>query len=247
VIRIAGLVKRFDSQEVLHDIDLQVNKGEVVAIIGPSGSGKSTLLRCLNLLETPTAGIIEISNIRLQFQQGKKVPEREKRSMRAKTGMVFQSFHLFPHMTVAQNVQVGPIQVKGITQEKAAVVAERLLAQVGLKEKQHAYPGQLSGGQQQRVAIARALAMEPEVLLLDEPTSALDPELVGEVLATIRQLAEGQQTMLIVTHELSFAREVADRVVFMDQGQIIEQGQPVHIFESPQKERTKQFLERFNQ
>lgn len=247
MIQVSNLVKRFGNQVVLQDIDVEVKKGEVLAIIGPSGSGKSTLLRCLNLLEKPTSGTIQISNVVLSFQEKKKVPEREVRQLRGKTGMVFQSFYLFPHMTVKQNVMEGPIQVRGITPSKAAVQAEQLLVQVGLQDKQSAYPDQLSGGQQQRVAIARALAMEPEVLLLDEPTSALDPELVGEVLATIRQLATGNQTMLIVTHELAFARDVADRIIFIDEGQIVEQGKPKDIFERPQMERTKRFLERFTQ
>ncbi|MCH5584141.1 amino acid ABC transporter ATP-binding protein [Shimazuella sp. AN120528] len=247
MIQVSNLVKRFGDQVVLQGIDVEVKKGEVLAIIGPSGSGKSTFLRCLNLLEKPTSGTVRINNAVLSFQENKKVADREVRQLRGKTGMVFQSFHLFPHMTVKQNVMEGPIQVNGISPSRAASQADQLLRQVGLQEKQDAYPGQLSGGQQQRVAIARALAMEPEVLLLDEPTSALDPELVGEVLATIRQLAIGDQTMLIVTHELSFAREVADRIIFIDQGQIVEQGKPKDIFETPQMDRTKQFLERFSQ
>jgi ABC-type polar amino acid transport system ATPase subunit len=247
MIQVTNLVKRFDDQEVLHGMDVTVKRGEVLAIIGPSGSGKSTFLRCLNLLEYPTMGSIQIDNVILSFQEHKRIADREIRKLRGKTGMVFQSFHLFPHMTAIENVMEGPIQVKGISTRKAVSLAEHLLIQVGLKDKQDAYPDQLSGGQQQRVAIARALAMEPEVLLLDEPTSALDPELVGEVLATIRQLAKGNQTMLIVTHELSFAREVADRILFLDQGQIVEQGRPEDIFKYPKKDRTKQFLERFNQ
>jgi L-cystine transport system ATP-binding protein len=247
MIQVSNLVKRFGNQVVLHGLDVEVKRGEVLAIIGPSGSGKSTFLRCLNLLEKPTSGIIQISNLVLSFQEKRKVSEREVRQLREKTGMVFQSFHLFPHMTVKQNVMEGPIQVKGISPSKASTQAKQLLSQVGLQDKQEAYPDQLSGGQQQRVAIARALAMEPEVLLLDEPTSALDPELVGEVLATIRQLATVNQTMLIVTHELSFAQEVADRIIFIDQGQIVEQGKPKDIFETPQMERTKRFLERFTQ
>jgi ABC-type polar amino acid transport system ATPase subunit len=247
MIQVSDLVKRFGKQEVLQGIEVEVNRGEVLAIIGPSGSGKSTFLRCLNLLENPTSGTIRINNVALSFQEKKKVSQREIRQLRGKTGMVFQSFHLFPHMTVIQNVMEGPIQVRGIHASKAAVQAEQLLTQVGLQDKKNVYPDQLSGGQQQRVAIARALAMEPEVLLLDEPTSALDPELVGEVLATIRQLAYGNQTMLIVTHELAFARDVADRIIFIDQGQIVEQGKPKDIFETPQMERTKRFLERFTQ
>ncbi|WP_028775591.1 amino acid ABC transporter ATP-binding protein [Shimazuella kribbensis] len=247
MIQVTNLVKRFGDQVVLQGIDVQVDRGEVLAIIGPSGSGKSTFLRCLNLLEKPTSGTIQLQNSVLTFQEKKKIPNREMRQLRGKTGMVFQSFHLFPHMTVRQNVMEGPIQVKGISASKAKSLADVLLKQVGLHDKRNAYPDQLSGGQQQRVAIARALAMEPEVLLLDEPTSALDPELVGEVLTTIRQLATGQQTMIIVTHELAFAREVADRIIFIDEGQIVEEGKPSELFERPQKERTKQFLERFTQ
>jgi ABC-type polar amino acid transport system ATPase subunit len=247
MIQVSNLVKRFGDQVVLQGLDVKVDRGEVLAIIGPSGSGKSTFLRCLNLLEKPTSGIIQLQNSVLSFHEKKKIPNREMRHLRGKTGMVFQSFHLFPHMTVRQNVMEGPIQVKGISPSKAKSLADELLKQVGLLDKRNSYPDQLSGGQQQRVAIARALAMKPEVLLLDEPTSALDPELVGEVLTTIRQLATGQQTMIIVTHELSFAREVADRIIFIDEGQIVEQGKPSDLFERPQKERTKQFLERFTQ
>jgi ABC-type polar amino acid transport system ATPase subunit len=247
MIQVSNLVKRFGDQVVLQGLDVKVDRGEVLAIIGPSGSGKSTFLRCLNLLEKPTSGIIQLQNSVLSFHEKKKIPNREMRQLRGKTGMVFQSFHLFPHMTVRQNVMEGPIQVKGISPSKAKSLADELLKQVGLLDKRNSYPDQLSGGQQQRVAIARALAMKPEVLLLDEPTSALDPELVGEVLTTIRQLAIGQQTMIIVTHELSFAREVADRIIFIDEGQIVEQGKPSDLFERPQKERTKQFLERFTQ
>jgi L-cystine transport system ATP-binding protein len=244
MIQISNLVKQFDGQTVLHSLDLQVSKGEVLAIIGPSGSGKSTLLRCLNLLEMPTAGTISIGDMSLSFDKGK-VAEKAKRQLRGKTGMVFQSFHLFPHMTVKENVMEGPIQVKREAMSEIEERTKKLLTQVDIQEKQDVFPGKLSGGQQQRVAIARALAMEPEVLFLDEPTSALDPELVGEVLSAIRQLAAEHQTMLIVTHELSFAREVADRVIFMDQGRIVEQGVPEELFEHPQEERTKRFLERF--
>jgi cystine transport system ATP-binding protein len=244
MIQISNLVKRFDTQTVLDDINLQVSKGEVLVIIGPSGSGKSTLLRCLNLLEIPTAGTVSIGDVSLTFDKGK-VAEKAKRQLRGKTGMVFQSFHLFPHMTVKENVMEGPIRVKRRAMSEIEEMTKNLLTQVDILEKQDVFPGKLSGGQQQRVAIARALAMEPEVLLLDEPTSALDPELVGEVLSAIRQLAAEHQTMLIATHELSFAREVADRVIFIDQGRIVEQGVPRDLFEHPQEERTKRFLERF--
>lgn len=246
MICVQHLEKQFDHLKVLQDINLEVQKGEVVAIIGPSGSGKSTLLRCLNLLETPTSGAIQMGMDKLTFTIGQNVREKQKRSLRAKTGMVFQGFHLFPHLTVLQNVIEGPMVVKGLSRAIAQVKAETLLVKVGLLEKKDVYPSQLSGGQQQRVAIARALAMEPEVLLFDEPTSALDPELVGDVLDTIRDLAKDEtQTMLIVTHEMQFAREVADRVIFMDHGKIVEMGTPNEIFQFPKEERTKKFLSKF--
>ncbi|BCU81401.1 arginine ABC transporter ATP-binding protein [Polycladomyces abyssicola] len=241
MIRIRGLRKRFGETEVLRGIDLDVNEGEVVCVIGPSGSGKSTLLRCINLLETPTAGTLAVAGTELSFGQGK-VKEKDVRTLRSKTGMVFQSFNLFPHKTVLENVIEGPVVVKKADKRAATEKAEELLKKVGLLEKRDEYPTRLSGGQQQRVAIARALAMEPEVLLFDEPTSALDPELVGEVLKTMKELAQENQTMVIVTHEMNFAKNVADRVLFMDAGQIVEQGTPQELFTEPKEERTRQFL-----
>ncbi|SFJ32615.1 amino acid ABC transporter ATP-binding protein [Thermoflavimicrobium dichotomicum] len=244
MIQVRQLRKVFGENEVLKGIDLHVKKGQVICIIGPSGSGKSTLLRCLNLLETPTEGQIQIGDVTLHFD-GRKVSEGEKRKLRAKTGMVFQGFHLFPHKTALENVMEGPLVVKKEKKQESKEKAEQLLKKVGLWERKDAYPSQLSGGQQQRVAIARALAMEPEVVLFDEPTSALDPELVEEVLKTIKELAQEEQTMIIVTHEMSFARDVADQIIFMDQGQIVEQGSPEEIFVQPREERTKQFLAKF--
>ncbi|GGE26206.1 L-cystine ABC transporter ATP-binding protein YecC [Marinithermofilum abyssi] len=241
MIEIKSLHKRFGTAEVLKGIDLKVNKGEVCCIIGPSGSGKSTLLRCMNLLEIPSAGELTLAGIRLSF--GEKLPkEREVRLLRGKTGMVFQSFNLFPHKTALENVMEGPLVVKKMDRAPLKKQAEALLAKVGMADKKDAFPSQLSGGQQQRVAIARALGMEPEVLLFDEPTSALDPELIGEVLKTIKALAEENQTMVIVTHEMGFARDVADRVIFMDEGRIVEQGAPEKIFSNPSEERTRKFL-----
>lgn len=244
MIQVEQLQKRFGQLEVLKGINLEIGKGEVVCIIGPSGSGKSTLLRCLNLLEIPSAGTLSIEDVTLTFGLGK-VSQKEQMKLREKTGMVFQSFNLFPHKTVLENVMEGPLVVKKENKADLKTKAERLLAKVGLLAKKDAYPAQLSGGQQQRVAIARALAMEPEVLLFDEPTSALDPELVGEVLKTMKELAQEEQTMVIVTHEMSFAREAADRVVFMDHGQIVEMGSPEQLFTQPKEKRTQQFLAKF--
>jgi len=242
VIEITGLKKRFQANDVLKGIDLTIEKGEVICIIGPSGSGKSTFLRCLNLLETPSEGKIRIGDAELTFGEGDKNAKRDKRKLRGKTGMVFQGFHLFPHRTALENVMEGLLVVKKVAKEEARRKAESLLRKVGLEDRKDAFPAQLSGGQQQRVAIARALAMEPEVLLFDEPTSALDPELVGEVLKTMKELAAEGQTMVIVTHEMSFARDVADRIAFIDEGKIVELGTPKEIFEAPKEERTKQFL-----
>jgi L-cystine transport system ATP-binding protein len=241
MISVQGLYKSFGDLEVLKGIDLQIDKGKVVVIIGPSGSGKTTLLRCLNVLETPTKGIITIGDKTLDFS--KKITKQEISAFRRLTGMVFQSYNLFPHMTALENVMEGPVTVKGETKEKARKKAEELLAKVGLADKANLYPFQLSGGQQQRVGIARALAMEPEVMLFDEPTSALDPELVGEVLKVMKDLANEGMTMVVVTHEMRFAKEVADEVIFMDQGVIVERGNPEKIFTAPQHERTKQFLQ----
>ncbi|MCG0238074.1 MAG: amino acid ABC transporter ATP-binding protein [Firmicutes bacterium] len=236
MIRIEGLHKRFGKLHVLKGIDLHVRPGEVVCVIGPSGSGKSTLLRCINRLEEPTEGRIYID--------GRPLPPGgpELDQVRAKLGMVFQRFHLFPHMTALENVMSGPVIVKKMDRAAARRLALELLAKVGLAEKADAYPSQLSGGQQQRVAIARALAMEPKAMLFDEPTSALDPELVGEVLAVMKDLAREGMTMVVVTHEMGFAREVADRVIFMDGGVIVEEGPPEVIFTSPREERTRAFL-----
>lgn len=244
MLKVVKLEKSFGDLNVLRGVNLSVQKGEVVAIIGPSGSGKSTFLRCLNLLEEPTSGDIETVDMKLSFGS-EPIRDSSKRALRAKTAMVFQNFHLFPHQTALQNVMEAMITVQKKSKEVARRTALELLEKVGLTEKKDAYPAQLSGGQQQRVAIARALAIKPDLLLLDEPTSALDPELIGEVLRTIKELAQEQQTMLIVTHEMSFAKEVANRIVFMDEGRVIEEGTAKQVMENPQQSRTKQFLERF--
>ncbi len=235
VLVLEGLVKRFGTHTVLDGVDLAVRDGETVAIIGPSGSGKSTLLRCVNRLEEPSGG-------RVLFQGEPVVPGPKLRAMRARMGMVFQHFNLFTHMSVLANVIEAPVQVLKLSRAEAEARGRDLLARVGLADKSQAFPSQLSGGQKQRVAIARSLAMEPKLLLLDEITSALDPELVGEVLQVIRGLAKQGMTMLIVTHEMGFAREVADRVVFMDGGRIVEQGPPDALFARPKSDRLQLFL-----
>ncbi len=242
-----GLCKRFGSLQVLKNVSLRLDQGEVVAVIGPSGSGKSTFLRCLNHLETIDQGRIAIEGETLASTdaQGRcsYAPEREVRRICRKMGMVFQHFNLFPHLTVLQNVIEAPVVVKKMAAAEAIPKAQALLAKVGLADKAHSYPARLSGGQKQRVAIARALAMEPDIMLFDEPTSALDPELTGEVLRTMRQLADERMTMLVVTHEMGFAREVASTVVFMDQGELIEAQPARDFFACPQHARTRAFLE----
>ncbi|WP_395609675.1 L-cystine ABC transporter ATP-binding protein TcyN [Pseudomonas sp. B22129] len=245
MIVVEKLTKQFKGQVVLNGIDLEVKEGEVVAIIGPSGSGKTTLLRCLNFLEEPTSGRIKVGDIEIDSSKPLNQQQGLVRRLRQHVGFVFQNFNLFPHRTALENVIEGPIVVKKMPREAATALGLKLLARVGLSGKEAAYPRRLSGGQQQRVAIARALAMEPEVILFDEPTSALDPELVGEVLATIRSLAEENRTMVIVTHEMSFARDVANRVIFFDKGVIVEQGEAKALFANPKEERTKQFLSKF--
>lgn len=244
MITVEKLTKQFKGNQVLKGIDLKVEPGEVVAIIGPSGSGKTTLLRCLNFLEEPTSGTIVVGDIRIDGSRALSQQQGLIRQLRQHVGFVFQNFNLFPHRTALENVIEGPIVVKKMAREQAVDLGRKLLDKVGLAGKEDAYPRRLSGGQQQRVAIARALAMEPEVILFDEPTSALDPELVGEVLSTIRALAEERRTMVIVTHEMSFARDVANRVVFIDKGVIVEQGDAKTLFANPREERTRQFLER---
>ena len=236
MIKVSNLKKAFDDNEVLKGIDLDIHSGEVVVIIGPSGSGKSTFLRCLNLLEQPTGGSIEF--------EGKNLLDKQTNidELRQKMGMVFQNFNLFPHKSVLQNLTISPVKVKKEDQAAAEKKALDLLDQVGLKDKANQYPASLSGGQQQRVAIARALAMDPDVMLFDEPTSALDPEMVGEVLKVMKDLAESGMTMVVVTHEMGFAKEVSDRVLFMDAGYIVEQGTPTEVFEHPKNERTQDFL-----
>jgi polar amino acid transport system ATP-binding protein len=248
MIEIADLHKSFGALEVLKGITLEVRRGAAVALLGPSGSGKSTLLRCINLLETPNRGQVRVGERRMAFGQGKtRLPaDRELAAFRAQTGMVFQHFNLFPHMTALGNVMEGPVTVARTPKGEAEHVARGLLAKVGLADKADAYPQHLSGGQRQRVAIARALAMNPAVVLFDEVTSALDPELVGEVLAVIRQLAEEGMTMVIVTHEIAFAHEVADVAAFMSDGQIVEIGPPSQVLEHPANPRTQAFLERFH-
>ncbi|AZE64465.1 L-cystine ABC transporter ATP-binding protein TcyN [Pseudomonas synxantha] len=245
MIVVEKLTKQFNGQVVLNGIDLEVKEGEVVAIIGPSGSGKTTFLRCLNFLEEPTSGRIKVGDIEIDGSKPLNQQQGLVRRLRQHVGFVFQNFNLFPHRTALENVIEGPIVVKKMPREAATELGRKLLARVGLAGKEASYPRRLSGGQQQRVAIARALAMEPEVILFDEPTSALDPELVGEVLATIRSLAEENRTMVIVTHEMSFARDVANRVIFFDKGVIVEQGEAKALFANPKEERTRQFLSKF--
>ena len=234
MISIRNLRKSFGRVEVLKGVNLDIAEKEVVVIIGPSGSGKSTLLRCINYLEEPTSGEIVVD--------GMKLGETDINKVRAEVGMVFQRFNLFPHMTAMDNITLAPMKVRGISREEAETVAMRLLAKVGLADRAAAYPEQLSGGQQQRVAIARALAMKPKVMLFDEPTSALDPEMVKEVLEVMKELAREGMTMAVVTHEMGFAREVGDRVLFVDQGVILEQGTPEESFSHPKEERTRAFL-----
>jgi polar amino acid transport system ATP-binding protein len=235
-IRVKGLKKSFGSLEVLKGLDVDIHAGEVVCVIGPSGSGKSTFLRCLNKLEDITGGTVVVDDFDLT---DKKVNLDQ---VRQHIGMVFQHFNLFPHMSVVQNVMLAPTETKKLSKAKAREEATRLLAQVGLAEKADAKPAQLSGGQKQRVAIARALAMNPDIMLFDEATSALDPEMVGEVLQVLRDLAKGGMTMVVVTHEMGFAREVSDRVIFMADGYIVEEGSPDHVFGNPQNSRTQDFL-----
>lgn len=235
MIKIRNLHKRYGSNEILKGIDLDVEKSEVVVVIGPSGSGKSTLLRCVNYLEVPSDGMITID--------GQDITRKvDINTIRAEVGMVFQHFNLFPHMTVLQNITLAPIKVRGKSEDEAKTIALDLLEHVGLKEKADSYPAQLSGGQQQRVAIARALAMQPKIMLFDEPTSALDPEMVKEVLDVMKRLAESGMTMMVVTHEMGFAREVANRVIFVDGGKILEMGTPDEVFSHPKERRTQEFL-----
>ncbi|WP_074948585.1 amino acid ABC transporter ATP-binding protein [Alicyclobacillus macrosporangiidus] len=238
MIAVKNVSKSFGALKVLRNVSLEVAKGEVVAIIGPSGSGKSTLLRCINLLERPTAGQVFVGGVELTH------PKANVMKVRQNIGMVFQHFHLFPHLRMIDNLTYAPVTVKGLSKEEARAKAMDLLRRVGLEDKAEVYPATLSGGQKQRVAIARALAMEPEVMLFDEPTSALDPEMVKEVLEVIRSFAHTGITMAIVTHEMGFAREVADRICFLDDGQLIEQAPPAEFFSRPQSERAKAFLEK---
>lgn len=236
MITVKNLKKTFGDLEVLCGINEHIKKGEVVVVIGPSGSGKSTFLRCLNLLETPTEGEIFIDDEKIND------PKVNVNKIRQKMGMVFQHFNLFPHLTIHDNITLAPVLLKKMTKQQAHDKAIELLGKVGLADKADAYPAQLSGGQKQRVAIARALAMEPEIMLFDEPTSALDPEMVGEVLDVMKSLADSGMTMVVVTHEMGFAKEVGTRLLFMDQGIVMESGAPKDIFENPQNERTQKFL-----
>lgn len=236
VITVKDLHKSFGKLEILKGIDIEIAKGEVVVVIGPSGSGKSTFLRCLNLLEVPTSGEISFEGELITAKNHNINATREK------MGMVFQQFNLFPHKKVIDNITLAPIQVKGVSAKEAEATADELLKSVGLQDKKESYPSQLSGGQKQRIAIARALAMQPHVMLFDEPTSALDPEMVGEVLEVMKKLAEGGMTMVIVTHEMGFAREVGDRILFMDGGNIVEEGTPDQLFGNPTHPRTQEFL-----
>jgi ABC-type polar amino acid transport system ATPase subunit len=251
MLDMSGIIKHFGANEVLRGVWLTVARGQTVVVIGPSGSGKTTLLRCVNLLEDYQDGIVTVDGEPVGYMldrngQRQRMAEREIAAAREKIGIVFQSYNLFPHMTALQNIVAAPIRVRGIPRPQAEARARDLLALVGLSDKADAYPARLSGGQQQRVAIARALAMDPKIMLFDEVTSALDPELVGEVLAAMQQLARDGMTMVVVTHEMSFARDVADRVVFMDGGVIVEEGAPEEMFAAPRTERVRQFLKRYN-
>lgn len=237
MIEIKNLMKKYGKNIVLKDITENVNKGQVICVIGPSGSGKSTFLRCLNVLEKPNSG-----KILFEGKDLTNISEKELCALREKMGMVFQSFNLFPNMTVLENIKVAPMRVKGIAEDEAEKKAKQLLEKVGLSDRENQYPASLSGGQQQRVAIARALAMDPEVILFDEPTSALDPEMVGEVLKVMRDLADSGMTMVVVTHEMGFAKEVADEVWFMSDGYIQEKGNPKDFFNAPKTDRAKEFL-----
>ena len=237
MINVEHLCKSFGELDVLQDVSEHIEKGEKVVVIGPSGSGKSTFLRCLNLLETPTGGTITFDGVDITHCKGKELDR-----VRQKMGMVFQHFNLFPHLTIRKNITLAPVKLKLMSKDEADKIAEDLLQRVGLLDKADAYPGMLSGGQKQRIAIARALAMNPEVMLFDEPTSALDPEMVGEVLEIMKQLAEDGMTMVVVTHEMGFAREVASRVLFMAEGQILEQNPPKEFFENPKNPRLQEFL-----
>lgn len=248
IVKMKDIRKKFgDGPEILKGINMELRKGDIVAILGPSGSGKSTLLRCMNMLETVTSGTVTIKGETLVTtdKNGKAhyVSDKEARRILAPTGMVFQQFNLFPHMTVMENLIEAPVHVKGMSKEDAIAVAEPILKRIGLYDRKDYYPAWLSGGQQQRVAIARALCMSPDVLLFDEPTSALDPELTGEVLKTMRELAAEHMTMAVVTHEMTFAREVATYVLFMADGYVIEEGKPEEFFSNPKNERTKAFLQ----
>jgi len=242
LIKIEKLYKKFNQLDVLKGIDLEVETGKTAVVIGPSGSGKTTLLRCLNLLEVPNNGAITIDQTTLLFEEKKKFRTSEMTAFRKQTGMVFQNYNLFPHFTAVENVMEGQITVLKRSKNEARQRALELLEKVGLKERAEMYPHQLSGGQQQRVGIARAMAMEPKVLLFDEPTSALDPELVGEVLKVMKELADEGMTMVVVTHEMQFARDVADEVIFMDQGVVVEKGTPEEVFQHTNNPRTRQFL-----
>ena len=235
-VKVSNLHKSFGDLHVLRGIDIEISEGEVVCVIGPSGGGKSTFLRCLNRLEEVTDGEIIVDDTKITD------PKTDINKIRERIGMVFQSFNLFPHLTVKKNIMLAPVELKKCTKEQAEQRAIELLKRVGLEDKAEAYPHQLSGGQQQRVAIARALAMDPDIMLFDEPTSALDPEMVGEVLLVMKELAKGGMTMIVVTHEMGFAKDVADRVLFIADGKICEQGPPEELFGSPQQERTKDFL-----
>ena len=236
MIRVCNLQKNFGKLQVLKGINIHVKKGEVVVVIGPSGSGKSTFLRCLNLLEEPTSGEIYFQEVSITSKKNDIDTQRQK------MGMVFQQFNLFPHMTILENITFSPIKVKKLSKESAEKIAYELLKKVGLEDKANSYPPQLSGGQKQRIAIVRALAMQPDVMLFDEPTSALDPEMVGEVLEVMKGLAGDGMTMVVVTHEMGFAKEVGSRVIFMDNGNIVEDGTPKEVFNNPTNERTKEFL-----
>lgn len=246
VLQVDGISKSFDGVEVVKDVSLEVHSGETISILGPSGSGKSTLLRCINWLEKPDRGDVYLAGKRVgRKEDGQLMSDRELASVRAQMGMVFQSFNLWPHFTVLQNIIESPVHVLGLSKDDAVVRAERLLEKVGLEAKRDAYPYSLSGGQKQRVAIARALAMSPTVMLFDEPTSSLDPELVGEVLSVMRDLAAEGMTMVVVTHEMSFARDVCQEVVFMNDGEVVERSTPESFFSNPQTDRAQRFLTRY--